>query len=338
MSSEDEKNSERDIGQVLRSAGRRTEPPEELVRSIRAAVEMRWRELVARRSRHRRSGRIGFTLAAGILFVAVAMWAYRPASQPSAEKVADVSVAVGSVRTKDGLLGRWQPARRHETLHAGEVVATAADGRAALALGGAVSLRLDHNTRVAFNSAKSITIESGAVYVDSSEDPQPVEERLSVVTPAGAVRHIGTQYETRLVDAGVRIAVREGRVELNTTAGVTDRAAAGEQLVISAAGAVERSAIAPYDASWRWVSATAPEFNIDGRSLIEFVRWAARELGRNVVFATPESESEASRVRLSGSISGLAPDEALAAVLPTTPLRSEMREGQLLISFNAATR
>ncbi len=104
--------------------------------------------------------------------------------------------------------------------------------------------------------------------------------------------------------------------------------------MISPAGSVQRSSITAYDARWQWASATAPEFNIDGRPLAEFLAWVGRELGREVVFANPESEAEASRVQLSGSIAGLAPEDALAAVLPTTPLRGELRDGQLVVAFN----
>jgi hypothetical protein len=58
-----------------------------------------------------------------------------------------------------------------------------------------------------------------------------------------------------------------------------------------------------------------------------------RELGREIVFATPESESEAERAVLSGSVNGLAPGEALAAVLPTTSLRSSERDGKIEIAL-----
>ncbi len=336
MSSDDEKNDERDIVEVLRSTGRRSEPPDELTRSVRAAVEAEWREVIAQRARRRLFGRIGFSAAAALVLAAVAVWIYQPLFLSSGEKMADVSIAVGAVRVKSGVLGRWQPVAQHQAVHAGEVLATAANGRAALTLAGELSLRLDHDTRIALTDATHITIESGAVYVDSSGNLPPQEERLQVMTPAGAVRHVGTQYEARLVDSGVRIAVREGRVQLNTTAGATHLAAAGEQMTVSAAGAVERSAISRYDASWQWAATTAPGFDIDGRPVTQFLAWAGRELGRDVVFATPESEAEASRILLSGSIEGLAPDDALAAVLPTTPLRSDLRDGRLVISISTS--
>ena len=68
--------------------------------------------------------------------------------------------------------------------------------------------------------------------------------------------------------------------------------------------------------------------------MIEFLSWAARELGREIVFASPESEAEANSAVLSGSMTGLTPAEAIAAVLPTTRLRSSLgRDDQLVIAL-----
>ncbi len=335
-SSEDAPNAEHDVGHVLRNAGRRSDPPEDLQRSVRAAVEAEWREAVAVRARRRR---VGFAAAASIVLAGAALWIARPLFQAPGAQMAAVGVTAGSVRAKAGWLGSWQPVTSHETLRVGETLATLADGRAALALTDNLSVRLDHDTRIAFVDPQRISIESGAVYVDSGHSARlPADQRLQIVTPVGAVRHIGTQYEARIVGAEVRIAVREGRVELDTGGGATQSAAAGEQMTISPAGSVKRSAVSPYGANWQWVAAMAPSFDIEGRTLADFLTWVAREQGRDVVFASAETQAEASRVQLSGSIAGLSPDAALAAVLPTTPLRGEMRNGKLLVSFSSATR
>jgi len=225
-----------------------------------------------------------------------------------------------------------------QALHAGETLATASNGRLALALADNVSVRLDRDTQIVLVSARRISISRGALYVDSGTRTPAREAELLVDTPAGAVRHVGTQYETRVLGSEVRIAVREGKVELYTSGGAMHSASAGEQITISSAGNVMRSAISPYDERWNWVSATAPPFNINGRSVAEFMTWVARELGREVVYADAQARAEAERVLLNGSISGLSPEEALAAVLPTTPLRSELRNGQLVVSLSPAER
>jgi hypothetical protein len=110
----------------------------------------------------------------------------------------------------------------------------------------------------------------------------------------------------------------------------------GDQIVMSSSGIEERGSIAPDSDEWNWAASTAPDFDIDGRPVHEFLAWAGREAGLRVVFATPESAAEARRAVLSGSVEGLAPEEALAAVLPTTSLRSTERDGQLIIEMATA--
>ena len=321
---------EQDLGHVLRNAGRRAEPPEDLTRAVRARAEAQWREAVALRTGRRR---IGFSLAAGFAVAAVSLWIARPLFQGPGERVAEVRLAVGSVQAKAGWLSRWQPLAAHGVLAVGEELVTDSNGRAALALADDLSVRLDHDTRVRFVDPVHISILRGALYVDSGGSGRSRERELQILTPAGSVRHVGTQYEARLVGSDVRIAVREGKVELDTSAGATHRAAAGEAMTISSTGSVERSRLSPYDAQWAWVSKTAPVFNIDGVSVAEFLTWVARELGRDVVYADAQAQAEASRVTLSGSIAGLSPEDALEAVLPTTTLRSELRSGQLIVSL-----
>ena len=72
-----------------------------------------------------------------------------------------------------------------------------------------------------------------------------------------------------------------------------------------------------------------PPFSIEGRSVDEFLGWAARETGRQVVYASPDIEQQARRVTLSGTVEGLAPDQALAAVLATTSLRPVVDREQI---------
>ncbi len=334
MNPEEETKDDRDIAQLLRGVGPRSDPPEDITQSVRLAVEAQWHAVVARRAGKRKL--VGWSLAAAAALIAIGAWVYFPSPRPKGDRVAEVSATIGSLTANSGSWGRWQPVHLHEAVRTGQKLATDPEGRAALALPGNVSLRLDRDTRIAVLDSRHFTIERGAVYVDAGSDLIPDAERLQIVTPAGAVRHVGTQYEVRLVDSGVRIAVREGKIELDASSGTAQLAVAGEQMMVSASGTVERRSLSRDDASWRWVITAAPAFDIEGRPLAQLLTWAARELGRDVVYATPQSEAEASQVLLSGSISGLSPTEALAAVLPTTPLKVEDRGGRLVVSLSRA--
>jgi hypothetical protein len=336
MAAPTEEDAERDLDGVLRNAGRRSDPPEDVAQSVRVAVEAQWRKVIAQRVRRRR---IRLSLAAAAACAALGLWAARPVLLGSGERMAEVRFATGSVVATAGWLRGWGSVGSGQALFAGETLATSASGRLALALADGVSVRLDRDTRVTLLGPGRISVSRGALYVDSGIPTDSPAPELLVETPAGAVHHLGTQYEARVMSSSeVRIAVREGRVELDTSTGAMHRAAAGEQLTVSATGIVVRSAVSPYDQRWRWVVATAPGFDIEGHSVAEFLTWAARELGRDIVYADAATQAEAVRVMLSGSISGLSPDQALAAVLPTTPLRSEMRNGQLLVSLSEARR
>ena len=103
---------------------------------------------------------------------------------------------------------------------------------------------------------------------------------------------------------------------------------------MGANGEVNRTPIDTHGGEWEWVSNLATTMDIDGRPLSEFLQWAGRELGQPVVFATRESEAEAAKVVLSGSVDGLAPKDALAAVLSTTRLRHTEADDRIVITLN----
>ena len=320
-----------DIARVLRAAGGRPEPSIAMSRVIYEAVHAEWQATVERQ-RRRRSQRMRIGMAASIAVAAVALFLGRNLLPTQGELMADVSRSVGVVEFRDGDSGEWQNATDAKELHTGERIHTGADGRVALTLRGGVSLRLDHDTSVALVSADRVDVTSGAVYIDSGV-AGPSAARLQVGTPAGVVRHLGTQYEARILSTGTRIRVREGRVDVTPASGPTRTLEVGDQILVSASGVQERGRIEPSSAEWDWASDAAPDFDINGKGLQEFLAWAARETGLKVVFASTESAAEARRAVLSGSIAGLHPDDALAAVLPTTSLKGTEQDGKLVIEM-----
>ena len=167
---------------------------------------------------------------------------------------------------------------------------TGSDGRVALALAGervaSTGSRHENHSR----GAQRIEVLAGAVYVDAGLT-RASSQSLQIDTPAGAVRHLGTQYEIRLLQPGTRIRVREGRVELSDRSGSTEQLAAGEQLIVSANGIHERAMVAADAPDWSWVTAVAPPFDIEGRSLNEFLAWVSRETGVEVAFADAGQQS-----------------------------------------------
>lgn len=317
-----------DLERVLKAAGPRERPPADIERELRENLRLEWRALVEERRAGRR--RAAYALAAGVLAAAVGAWLAVPQWTVPTEPAGAVALAAGELSVKSGRFGRWRQAAVGQPLTTGQTLATGPAGRGALALANGISARLDYATRIRVAATDRLVIDRGAIYVDAGAESARAAP-LEIVTPAGSVRHLGTQYEVRVADSAVRLRVREGRVLWESDAGTTT-GEAGEQLTVGPGGGVERERVPTFGAAWDWAAAAAPAIELDGMLLGEFLDWAARELGRRVEFATPEVEREAGSVVLHGSISGLTPAQALATVFATTRMQAVLEDGRILVS------
>jgi len=191
-------------------------------------------------------------------------------------------------------------------------------------------VRLDSETRVRLLSGPVLQLDRGAVYIDS--DPgRPRRAAVEINTPMGLVRDVGTQFEVRLENTELRVSVREGLATL-VRAGQTFTAPAGSRLLVRAGGQVETSAAPSQGPDWDWVLAIAPPFDLEGRTLAQYLDWITRETGWRVDFADPAIARNASTIVLHGSIAGLRPDETPMAVLPTCGLSHRLTDGTLTIA------
>jgi ferric-dicitrate binding protein FerR (iron transport regulator) len=199
---------------------------------------------------------------------------------------------------------------------------------ATFALEGGGELRLDAGTSVRLAGERRLALDRGAIYVDSgtSRGGAPV----SIETPAGTVRDVGTRFEVRLLDRVLRVRVREGAVRLER-AGVQRDASAGTELTTTPGGAIGERAIPAYDEDWAWTVRAAPSFRVEGRTLETFLDWVSREGGWTVTFADPAIEQSARTTILHGSIEGLTTDEALAVILPACGLTYRIDTGHVVV-------
>lgn len=318
-----------DLERVLKSAGRRERPPAEIERTVRAHAHAEWRAVVSERSRRNRQHAL-VGLAAGVAAVAVGVWLLAPVTTGSADPAATVALSTGDVRATSGWLDSWHPVAGGQALLEGQTLETGATGLGALALPGGNSARIDRDSRIVVAAADRIVLERGSLYVDSGVSPL-ASAPLDIVTPGGTVRHVGTQYEVRLLDEAVQLRVRDGTVEWRSNGGDVARSASGEQLTITSDGRVERKPMPAYGAAWDWAAEAAPSIDIEGMPLSRFLAWAARETGREVVYASPQTEAEVAGIVVHGSIAGLTPTQALEAVLGTTSVRAAVAGGILVI-------
>jgi ferric-dicitrate binding protein FerR (iron transport regulator) len=268
-------------------------------------------------------------MAAGFAAAAVGAWLARPLYLPEAATVATLTRAVGDVQASSGD-GRWQRLTSGTGVKSGDMLRTGIDGRAAIELSSGIQLRLDTGTQLALNDFDEAALTQGAVYVDSGAGTGGTAAQFVLDTSAGDVRHLGTQYEARLDGSVLQVGVREGRVEVSGVHGAAI-AEAGELLAVSGTGQVTRGALAPNASAWDWVNGITPPFSIDGRTVDEFLSWAGRETGRTVEYASPEAARQARSVTLNGTVEGLSPEGALAAVLATTSLEPTVADDRIRI-------
>lgn len=297
-------NSDDAIAALVRLAGRRPPVPEEAALRVRAAVHEEWMQAIGRRKRTRWIGSVAAAVAAAITVVTLRMMPASPQPQPLPQPV-----VVAGGQTNGAII------------YANDVYEVADGGAASLAWGKA-TLRLDGGTRVRIASSTELTLERGAVYVDSDHTG------VIIRTPIGEVRDIGTQFEVRLDADRMRVRVREGRIDLQH-GGVTHSATAGIELDADARGSVTQHRIARSGAEWEWVVRAAPPMHLEGRTLAEVVAAVTREEGVTPVWSDSAARTAAS-MRLHGAIP-LAPGEALDSALIASGLSSRTDGDRLII-------
>ncbi len=304
------------VAELIRAAGRRTEPPTEAYQQVLGASLAAFRDKTARR--RERSWLIGVA-AAGIAAVSIALLLqWRPSSlQP---RVATVERTIGAVEVAAG--DDWQALTGARTrLAPGARIRTLAGGGAALSLPGGASLRLAAATEIALDGSRRLALRDGTLYLDNNRGSVGTGYRIE--TPVGTVRDVGTQFELRMAEDSLRLRVREGLVEIER-AGHTLSGTAGEQLQVDLLGGVTRSMIAAADPAWHWAEALAPAPDVDGKPASTLLDWVARETGHRLRYESPVVEQRAAAVILHGNIRHLPPLAALDAMLATTDLEYAM--------------
>jgi hypothetical protein len=320
---------EDDLDLSLAAALRVTSLSEEAKQRLRTAVEREWREAVSadrvtgeREPRSAIALRLGWLAAAAAVLVAVGVgtWIARPSAR--------AAPAFGAVsRTEEGALSVASAHGPQRNLTQGAELRTGdrmrARGPALIALARGGTLRVSSGSALSIVSPGRIVLDRGLIYLDIPSGSGTATP-LDVDTTAGTVEHVGTEFEVMSNEQNVRVRVREGRIRF---VGKTDTivADAGTELVAAPGKRIVQRRIDTYGLDWSWMTALAPDYAIEGRSLMGFLRWVSRELGRPLNFADANARQIADRTILHGSVQHQAPIEAMANVLATTSLTYEIR-------------
>jgi hypothetical protein len=315
------------LAHLIEAAGRREAPPTHAYERALAATTQAWQAKV-----RRRRWSIAASIAAGVATLTMGTFITLrslDSGRSMAEPIASVARVIGTVTVRSGDSRDWTSLREDgQALPTGAVLRTDVGSGVALQIG-AVSVRIAERAEVVIESRSRLRLAHGKVYVDTGADRGI--GRMLVISDAGTVADVGTQFEVQYQPDACRVRVREGEVLLQRGAAHW-RGRAGEQISIDVNGIVSSAAIAADDPAWRWVNELASAPDIDNQPLTILLAWVARETGVAVRYATPAIERRASGTILHGSIRGLEPLEALAVMLATTDFRHEvLADGTIVI-------
>jgi len=247
-----------------------------------------------------------------------------PEPAPPAQVAATISRVVGS-----GSLSSEYP--EGSPVYVGGVISTGLGEGVSLLLARSESLRVDANTQLRVDAADRFTLLAGRVYADTGQFIHR-DGGLKIETEFGLVTDVGTQFSVAVTNQSLDIAVREGRVDVRND---LDSYAArmGERLTLVQGEAATVSELDTHDDYWDWIVELTPAFDMTNKSLLDFLKWAARETGRDLQFESDESRMFAMRTDVHGSVEGLTPEEALQAILATTSVRYRIADDKIVIEI-----
>ena len=288
------------------------------VEKVYEKVHRTWRREALR-------GRIlRWLVPAGIAASAViAMMVVSQPELPAAQVAGTISRVVGA----DSLKSEHPEG---SSVHAGEIISTGPGEGVSLLLARNESLRIDENTQLRIDAADQFSLLGGRIYADTGQFVYR-EGGLKIETAFGLVTDVGTQFSVAMRDDTLDVAVREGRVDVQND---SDRYAArmGERLTLTQGEVGTIAALDTHDDYWNWVAELTPAFDMTNKSLLDFLKWAARETGRDLQFESDESRMFAMRTDVHGSVDGLTPEEALEAILATTSVRYQIADDKIVIA------
>lgn len=323
----DEMAADNDIRLLLELAGPRVNPPVDVEARVRDATMDAW-EAMAKPSRLQHPI-FRVALAASILVALIAGFLGSNLSGVNDSYVAEIVFASGgySVRNADSA--------ESPKINGGSIVQTSSEGRLLLAMAQCATVRVDQKTSLTLHASSEIWLHSGRIYVDSGDDDCAVQ----VMTSYATITDVGTQFEVTAQGEHLRVAIREGQIELKLGEKRHQAKATpgkGEVLQIEGLEVISRATLSTLDEQWQWTQLSRPKFNLDldGVTVYDYLKWAARESGRTLKFASPSVRQQAATHKASGLVDPQEVDQFLS-----TDKNFQRLEGlphELIIGFRSA--
>lgn len=317
-----------EIGKLVRIAGERELASNDRVANAHARVSAHWQTVLDGNSKARQQARFrNLVMAASV--VAALGTGFFLFNQPN-EVTNSRLVAIERVSGEVFVNGKL--ASKNELVAQDAVIETSQGGLIAFRLPNGHSARLAENSRAIIESNTQINLSAGAVYMDSG--PLATGAQVSIATPYGVATDIGTQFQVRVDDGQLSVAVREGMVELARADEDSLEIDSGQLLEVSANGNTSGRQLASNDQIWHWINRVTPPFEIEGVSLEDYLIWYTREVGLRLQWASTPSQNIAKTTRLSGSITNLSLDDGLDLVRRIAPFESRASDSVLFVEID----
>lgn len=335
---DNDKNSSRDeeaMSSLMRIAGPRADVPPDTQSRVYARVLQQWKTSTEKpdgsrvyhrvhKSWLRGSARSRITRWALPMAVAASMALFTiiesPPDAPRLPVVGTIAKIVGP-QNNDFVLG--------QNLRPGMTLITGEGQGLSLLLAHNESLRLGENSELRIVARSHFDLARGQVYADTGQFNYR-NSGLKIDAGIATIMDVGTQFAVAYNEGELFVAVREGRVDIQRET-KTFVAVAGERLAVSSSGSANIQPISPSAAYWEWATNLAPKYDIENKSLMDFLKWASREAGMELEFESNELRMSAMRTDLHGSVIDFTPLEALKSVLTTTRFHYRLKDGKIII-------
>jgi ferric-dicitrate binding protein FerR (iron transport regulator) len=310
------------LAKLITLAGPRSEIPLDAKRRVHSAVHDEWN----RATRKPRTLR----WAAPLALAASVILALTILIQPTEMRVQSVgSVAkLTGIATGIGIVVG-------DTVNVGDVLDTAAGHGISVTLRDDTSLRIAANSMLRVDAPDEFTLLAGRIYIDSG-DRIYRRRHVTIHTENGSATDIGTQFSVSFNGKDMSVAVREGRVDVRDSSKVDSSKAyttqAGQRLHLHSGQEGRFESVGIVGPEWDWATSLAPAYDIESGSFMDFLRWVARETGKELVFASDEVRMAALGTQPYGSVAGLTPLDALESVMQTTKFKIQVDDRTISVS------
>jgi len=314
-----DKNQNDSVETLLKIAGKRVVPNEQLKKEVYENVYSVWKQQSKPSFYHNKS----FIVAAS-LFVFVGIYSF---DLFSTKNYNDINLQISKKIVLSGQIQisrdqkKWSLLKTDSILKAGEYIHTNSSNRILVELNNGNTFRLDENSLIKLTSEDKIELIRGQIYVESNE--KNINNQLLIDTKLGSIKHVGTQYNVELKPDLINISVRKGKVIVYKK-DLTKEIEKGYTLSINNKGDYNQSLINSYDSKWLWTQNITKQYNIQDKTIFQYLKW--------VIWNSDKSKDQSSNIKLSGSIKGLTPLESLEVILSTTDFSYDISQSAIHIS------